>query len=333
MEQMIRWAVMGTGRITEEFIPSLQYVRDAALYAVASRTMERANLWKEKYGFEKAYGSYEELVQDENVDVIYIATPTSCHYDNAKLCLEHGKNVLCEKAVTATPDEFHELTEIARAHNVFFMEGIWMQLHPAFRRAVEWVQSGRIGHVKYIKAELAYQHPYDGNDRIFAKRLGAGNLLDLGVYTFGLACSVLGFEPSDIHAAASFGPDGADIDSSVTLKYKEGPYATLLMGYSFSTKGVALIAGDRGKIEFTERFNEAQRVFLYDENYELSEAFDGSFGSTGFEQEIAHVNDCLRQGLKQSPIVSWAYTDAIFRIITACEKQYAEDRRALGLPE
>ena len=119
----VNWAVMGPGRITEEFIPALLYVENAHPYAVASRSIDRAKATQVRYGFEKAYGSYEELVQDKQIDVIYIATPTACHFENAKLCLENGQNVLCEKCVTRTVEEFNELVEIAKANDVFFMEG------------------------------------------------------------------------------------------------------------------------------------------------------------------------------------------------------------------
>ncbi|MBP3372725.1 MAG: Gfo/Idh/MocA family oxidoreductase [Clostridia bacterium] len=327
----VNWAVMGPGRITEEFIPALLYVEGAHPYAVASRSIDRAKAAQARYGFEKAYGSYAELVADKNIDVIYIATPTACHFENAKLCLENGHNVLCEKSVTLNVDQFNELVEIAKANNVFFMEGVWMQFHPAFRKAVEWVRDGKIGNAKYIKAELAWEHPYDANDRIFAKRLGAGTLLDLGVYTFGFACSVFGFDYDRLHAVANFGPDGADIDSNVQLCYPNGSFASLMMGYCFSTTGEAIIAGDNGKIVFTERFHDAQRVYLYDENYELVEEFDGTFPCTGFEQEIEHVNDCLAKGLKESPIVSFDYTRAIFNVINDCEAQFEDARAKLGL--
>lgn len=333
MAKKWNWAVMGTGRITQEFIPALLYVQDANAYAVASRDLARAEKTRAQYGFEKAYGSYEELLEDDAVDVIYIATPTACHFEHAKMCLSRGKNVLCEKAVTRTREEFDALVRIAQENDVFFMEGVWMQFHPAFCRAVQWAKEGHIGNVKYIRAELAYQHPYDGSDRIFSRALGAGTLLDLGVYTFGFACSVLGFDPARVNAAANFGPDGADIDSNVQLVYENGAFAALSMGYAYSTTGTAIIAGDKGKIEFTERFHDAQRVFLYDENYELVEAFDGTFPCTGFEQEIEHVQSCLAEGLKQSPVVSWDYTRAIFRVIEACEEQFESERTRLSIGE
>ena len=141
----IRWGIIGTGRIAHAFAKALTGCADAVPYAAASRSVQKAEDFAAECGFQKAYGSYAELAQDPDVDVVYIATPMSAHYHDAKLCLANGRNVLCEKSVTLNAAQLEELLGLAKQNGLFFMEAMWMKCRPVYRRAMEWVRSGRIG--------------------------------------------------------------------------------------------------------------------------------------------------------------------------------------------
>ncbi len=168
----IRWGIIGTGRIAHTFAEALSGCEGAELYAVASRTVQKAADFAEKFGFLKSYGSYAELAQDENIDVVYIATPMHSHYHDAKLCLAHDKNVLCEKSVTLNFHQLEELLELAKKKNLFFMEAMWMKCRPAYQKVMEWLRTDRIGKVRYIKADFSNFVPYDANDRLFRADCG-----------------------------------------------------------------------------------------------------------------------------------------------------------------
>ncbi|MCM1382473.1 MAG: Gfo/Idh/MocA family oxidoreductase, partial [Muribaculaceae bacterium] len=144
------WGIMATGKIAHTFAKAVNAAEDAKLYACASRDGAKAAAFAEQYGAEKSYGSYEELAADPNVDIVYIASPMSCHRDNVKLCFEHGKNVLCEKSITVNSAQLGELVKIAKEKNLFFMEAMWTKCLPAFLKAKEWVRTGKIGEIKAI---------------------------------------------------------------------------------------------------------------------------------------------------------------------------------------
>ena len=319
---------MGTGRVAHEFVQAVQYVADAELYAVASRTQQTADAFGAAHGATRAYGSYEAMLADPAVDVVYVATPTHRHEADVMACFQAGKAVLCEKAITPSREAFDRLVAEATRRQCFLMEAVWMQFHPAFRQMLQWIHEGRIGRVRCIKAELGWLHPYDPLDRIFAKALGAGTLLDLGVYTLGMACSVLGFQPDEVAAVASFGPDGADLDSHVQLRYPNA-YAALTMGYTFDTTGETVIAGEKGRIVFTERFHDAWRVRLEDAAMTSVETFAQPYACNGYEQEIEAVHDALRRGALQDKTVSWAYTGAVLALLDRCQAQFDEQWAAL----
>ena len=175
----IRWGIIGTGKIAHTFAEAINNCEDCKLSAAASRTLQKAEAFAAKYGCDRAFGSYRELAECDDVDVVYIATPMSAHFHDALICLEHGKNVLCEKSVTLDSDQLRILLETAAANKLFFMEAMWMKCQPAYLKAKEWINSGRIGSVEYIKADFSNIVPFDAEDRLFRADCGGGALLDL----------------------------------------------------------------------------------------------------------------------------------------------------------
>ena len=151
----INWGIIATGKIAAKLAEAINYSDNSILYAVASRNDDKAIAVAEKFGAEKHYGSYEQLADDPNIDIIYIASPMAQHYENAKMCIEKGKNVLCEKTVTLNCKQLDELILLAEKHSVIFMEAMWMKFIPAFRKAKEWISSGKIGDIKLVRADLS----------------------------------------------------------------------------------------------------------------------------------------------------------------------------------
>ena len=191
----IRWGIVGTGRIANTFAQALKGCPDAQLYAAASRSSHKAADFAEKYGFEKSYGSYAALAEDKNVDIVYIATPMASHYDNCILCMENGRNVLCEKSVSLNSSQLEQMLECARKNKVFFMEAMWTAFNPTIAQIKKEIAAGSIGQSKNIDSRFCNRNPYDANDRNYAPELAGGALLDLGIYNIYFAMMIAGFSP------------------------------------------------------------------------------------------------------------------------------------------
>ena len=189
MNQKIRWGYMGAGRIAGWFATGMSVLEDAELYAIASRTLEKAEKFAKEYGFTNAYGSYEEMLLDPKVDIVYVATPVVEHYRCVKMCLEAGKNVLCEKALTVNYAQAEELVNMAREKNLFFMEAAWSKCQPVFLKIKEWISSGLLGEIQSVEARF-YTLAGEGH-RLYKRELAGGALLDLGFYPIMYACAFM----------------------------------------------------------------------------------------------------------------------------------------------
>lgn len=315
------WGIIGTGRIAHTFAAALAGTDGANLYAAASRSAEKAQQFAEKFGFIKSYGSYAELAQDSNIDIVYIATPMASHYEDAKLCLQNGRNVLCEKSVTLNRGQLMELLSIARENGLFFMEAMWMKCRPAFLKAHEWVQAGRIGDIRYIRADFCNIVQYKPDDRLFRADCGGGAILDLGVYPLTLAESFLGF-PYAIESAANIGRDGVDLSNSILLKYQDGSFASIESGFEQPSRNNALISGSEGMIIFGDWFFNTCEVTLYDRDCNEVGHFGQADAVNGYEYEIIEAQRCLREGLKESPLVPHSGTINVMTIMDECRRQW-----------
>jgi len=227
MGKNINWGILSTGRISEKFAFDLQFVPNARLAAVGSRDAARAFEFAGKVNAPKAYGSYEALASDNDIDVIYIGTPNISHCENALLCLDRGKAVLCEKPFAMNEKEVLRMVSKAREKNAFLMEALWTRFIPAIKKALELIESGAIGDIVHIKADFGYKAQYDPAWRLFNKELGGGSLLDIGIYPVFLILLLLG-EPDEIAADAIIGRTGVDELVSAYFKYNNGKYAGYL---------------------------------------------------------------------------------------------------------
>lgn len=321
MSKITNWGIMATGKIAHSFAKAVNYVSDAKLYACASRTVEKAEEFASLYGAEKAYGSYEQLAADPNVDIIYVASPMSCHYENVKLCFEHGKNVLCEKSITLNVSQLDELISIAKEKDLFFMEAMWMKCQPAFLKAKEWVSQGRIGEIKAIRADFSNSPEFDPGDRLFRPELGGGALLDQGVYPLSLITAFLGYDPVGISSSVNIGGLGVDMDEAVIMQYKNA-YASFVSGFEIENDNRAMIVGNKGRIDFGTWFFFTDTVKLYDENGRPVEESKTPHLCNGYEYEIMEAQKCMADGLKESRLIPLSDTRAIMKIMDSLRKSW-----------
>ncbi|MDR0920074.1 MAG: Gfo/Idh/MocA family oxidoreductase [Oscillospiraceae bacterium] len=317
-----KWGIMGLGGIAERFARSLKLTENAELYAVASRDINKATAFSEKFAEKfaventtnattensiKPYGSYSELIQDKNVDVIYVATPMSEHFKNVKECLLNGKNVLCEKAFTCTYEEAKELVELAKSRKVFLMEAMWVKFMPVFKKAKKWFKSGKIGEIRTIDASFCRPTPYDPDSRLYRKDLGGGATLDLGVYPISLITAFLGYD-CEIESYLDLDKFGVDRNMTAVLKYPKDNkkiYATARAGFDIESDCSATIVGTKGKIILKQDFYHAKKTLLYDENGNILEDINTEIPlDMDFIFQIHEVQNCLENSKLQSDINS-----------------------------
>lgn len=313
----IRWGIIGLGYMAETFSCAIDGNKQGVVYAVASRSLDKAKSFSRNHGGCKAYGSYEEMINDEslNLDVIYVATPVKYHYEHVKLCLEAGKNVLCEKPITSNLEQFEELVDIAKAHNCFFMEGMWMKCLPSFQKACQWIADGRIGVPELIKVDF-YKHELirDGH-AIFNAAEGGGVLRDFGVYAIAFMEHFLGGVPDEIVSYSHNSSYGIDSDWHITAQ-KGNIKAFVNLSSNFGSLSKAAVIGTQGFIEWDSQFNRTNRITLFDTSGIQVDAFAVNYEYDGFEYEVNEVQKCIREGKKESPVVASSGTLNTMTIIT-----------------
>lgn len=319
MNENIKWGVIGAGRMSGWFSEGLSVVPGAVKYAVASRTLEKGEKFAETYQYLKAYGSYEELVRDKDVDIVYIATPIREHYRCVKLCLEAGKNVLCEKSLTVNAREAEELICLAKEKNLFFMEGMWMKCQPVFRKVREWVQSGMLGELKAIDCHF-YTAAGKGH-RLYRYDLAGGALLDLGYYPISAAVALMGAEPEKV-ACRAVVREGVDVQDSVILDYSAGAFAHLACGLGTEKSARLYLVGAKGRICIQQEFFfQAQHAEAMDFDRNILATAEGPFLKNGYEFEAMEAQKCLLEGKKESILVPLRESLAAMRILDKCREQ------------
>lgn len=321
MGKIFNWGILATGKIAHTFAKAVRSASDAKLYACASRGIEKAERFAAETGAEKAYGSYAELAADPNVDIVYVASPMSCHYENVKLCFEYGKNVLCEKSVTLNSVQLEELISEARSKKLFFMEAMWTKCLPSFLKAKEWFASGRIGDIKAIRADFSNPVEFDPNDRLFRPELGGGALLDLGVYPITFVSAFLGFEPESVSSSVNMGGLGVDMDEAVLMRYGNA-YASITAGFDIENDNRAVIVGDGGRIAFDPWFFCTDTVRLFDKNNRLAEESVTPHLCNGYEYEIMEAQRCMTEGLLESRLNPLSDTLGVMRIMNGLRREW-----------
>ena len=288
-----RIGILGAGHIARKMAATLQEMNGVEAYAVAAREYDRAQAFASEFRICRAYGSYEELIQDENIDLVYIATPNSLHYTHAKLCLEHKRPVLCEKPFTLNLREAEDLFRISRTYGVFITEAIWTRYMPFSKQIVELVQSGILGRPMTLTASLCY--PVAGKERIVSPALGGGALLDLGVYVLNFAAMVFGTDIKSMSSACQKMPSGVDGQDSITLNYADGRMAVLQVNVYCAGDRQGIICGDKGYV-VVDNINNPLRACVYAEDHSLLQVLEAPPQITGFEYQVKASIDAICQG-------------------------------------
>jgi predicted dehydrogenase len=309
----VRWAIAGPGRIAENVANDFPLVPNARLVAVGSRSSERARAFADRHGIERAHGSYRELIDDPGVDVVYIATPHPQHHPIAMAAIAAGKAVLVEKAFTATVEGAEHIISAARAHSVFAMEAMWTRFQPANRQVRAWLDDGAIGDVRTVQADLGVIREFDPTDRLFAKELGGGALLDLGVYPVSFAQWMLG-APERVVATGSIGVTGVELDADLLLAYPGARSALLTTSLHTPMPGAARVLGATGWIDILPRFHHPTDVVLHVAGAEPVHISAPPIGA-GYAHELIEVTTCVAEGRTESEIMPLDDTLAVQRIL------------------
>ena len=305
--EKIKWGILGCGRIAGKFASDLKLVADAELIAVASRRQETADEFCEQYPAKFHHNSYEALALNNEVDVIYVATPHALHHENTLLCLQHHKPVLCEKAFAINAFQARQMVELAKKNKTFLMEALWTKFLPHYIKVLEMIRNGELGELKSVLVNFGFAPTPPIADRIFDPALGGGTLLDIGIYNVFMALSVLG-KPDHIDAWMTKASTGVDEQCAITFRYNNGAIAQLFSTFASNLATEADINGTKGRIRLTSRFYEpSTQIEFYPGRVDTRNIipFDKEPG-WGYQYEIRHVQECLRKGLTESPVMSHA---------------------------
>ena len=316
--ESVRWGILATGGIAAAFTADLVDLPDAEVVAVASRTEASAKAFAERFGIERAYGDWAALAEDADIDVVYVATPHSAHRAAAGLCLEAGRNVLCEKAFTLNAREAEELVALARGRGNFLMEAMWMYCNPLVRRLKALVDDGAIGEVRSVQADFGLAGPFPPTHRLRDPAQGGGSLLDLGVYPVSFAQLLLG-EPSDVVARATLSDEGVDLQTGALLSFGSGALASVHCSIVGGTATSASVTGSAGRIDVPHGFFFPDRFVLHRDGRDPQEftadPADGPRNS--LRHEAREVMRALRAGERESPLVPLDGTLAVMRTLDA----------------
>lgn len=311
----MRLGIMGLGRIADKVVgTTLSEMNEIELYAAGSRSIDKAEAFREKHGFKKAYGSYEELASDPDVDLVYICTPHSEHYENMKLCIKHGKNILCEKSFTLNAEQAVEIVELAKQANIFLAEAIWPRYKKITNKISELINSAVIGDVKFLNANLFY--PVTEKERIMKESLGGGAMLDLGVYVLNFALTHFGYDIERIETAMKKTQTGVDESETITLFYKNGRVANLSCGINCYSDRHGFFYGDNGYI-YVDNVNTPSVIKVFNRSDELLYRYDDINDISGYEYEFRECVRCIEKGAKESAMMP---LDETIRVMEVMDK-------------
>ena len=340
MKNYVNWAILAPGRIANKMSEAMNGIKDGKLksidgskirlYAVASRNLERAKDFAAKWHFEKAYGSYEELYEDPDVDAVYIANPHAFHLESVLGCLKGGKHVLCEKPAGCSRDQLDKMTGLAREKNLFFMEAMWTAFNPTIAEIKKEIEAGTIGQIKNIDSRFCNRNPYDPNDRNYAPDQAGGALLDLGIYNIYFAMMLTDFSPITAESSAVRMLKGVDAWNSVNLTFENGIVTSFQSAMDLpSTVPThdAVIYGTKGYITVENFFcTQKANVYVYKNiqggDAELTREIRQPFAVNGYEYELAHATECILAGKTESNVHTFEKSEALIDMMDALRRDW-----------
>jgi predicted dehydrogenase len=313
-----KWGILTAGKMSAKFVKALKLLENADLYAVGARDEQKAKQFAEEYGFKRFFGSYEELATDPEVDIIYIASPHSLHYEHTMLCLRNKKAVLCEKAFSLNSREAEAMIAESKKQGVFLMEALWPPFQPIYRKTREILTSGNAGSLLHLDARFGFQPPYDPADRKFNLSLGGGSLLDIGIYPVNDVLYFMGV-PDEVTASASFTESGAEHTISIIFGFRDGRKATVFSSFRALAGISCTLYCEKGNIVFSRARDMSQRLSVSLNGFEPEE-FSMIPEGMGYQYEADEVMKCLDEGRIESPHVTHSYTLNLMKTLDRVRK-------------
>lgn len=308
-----KWGILAVGKMSGKFTAGLRMLRNAELYAVGSRDVARAENFAVQHGFRRFFGSYEEMVSDPEVKIVYIASPHSLHYEHTMLCLRNKKAVICEKAFSLNSREVEEMINEAKNCNTFLMEALWPPFQPFNQKTREILASGRLGKPVHLYGYFSFIAPFDPKDRKFNLSLGGGSLLDIGIYPVIDALTFFGI-PDEVKASAVFGPTGSEESVGIIFRYNDGRMATLYSSFRTNLGIGCDILCEKGNITASRGRDMNQKVTLRFHDGEQDE-FVFSPPAMGYHWEAEEVMKCLDEERTESSVVPLSFSLDLIRTL------------------
>ncbi|GGZ90892.1 Gfo/Idh/MocA family protein [Algibacter mikhailovii] len=313
----INWGILGLGSIAHKFATDLLTAEGANLYAVASRSQDKADEFASKFKADIAYDSYTALVEDDNVDAVYIATPHALHKENTLLCLDHGIAVLCEKPFAMNAEEVEQMIVKAKEKNVLLMEALWTYFLPHYKFVLNSIRNKTYGNIIKLEADFGFFRAFNNDARLFNKTLGGGSLLDIGIYPIFTALSTLGL-PKQMEATASYFENGADASCDMVFKYDDAT-AYLKSTLLKDTPTEAIFYCEHGTIKINTMFHMPTTVSIITEGKEeVLEDFE--YKTIGYNYEVIHFNDLLRAGKTESDVMTFDFSRQLIKTLDDVRK-------------
>ncbi len=319
MAKKYKWGILAPGKMSAKFTKGLKLLDNAELYSVGSRDRSRAEQFAKENGFRKFYGSYEEFVADPELEVVYVASPHSHHYEHTMLCLKNGKHVICEKAFAINSAEVEEMISEAGKKKLFLMEALWPPFQPFYKKAAELLKSGILGKVLFLQGSFSFNPPFDPDDRKFKLSLGGGSLLDIGIYPVIDALTYLGV-PEDIKAFAVFGKTGSEESLSVIFRYPGGKMASLYSSFRTNAGIGCKILCEKGNLSVL-RGRDMNQVTILELHGKGKQEFVYNPDAMGYHWEAEEVMRCLDEGLTESPVVPLSFSRDLMKTLDRIRKE------------
>lgn len=319
MTKVIKWGILGPGSIAHSFAQGLAVTNNGQVYAAASRNVEKAQKFIDEYGGTKAYGSYNELVQDPDVDAIYVATPHTHHVEHTKLCLNAKKPTLCEKPFAVNAKQAKEMVACAKENNTFLMEAMWTRFFPLMYDLRKKISEGVIGEVRLLQADFGYRFHWDPKNRILAPDLAGGGLLDVGIYCVSTAYQFIG-KPKTVSGKAHLGESGVDEQNAFIFEYENGALAVMCSGVRTSLKHELRIYGTEGHVVVHEGFWRPTKMTIHTNGKD--EVFEYDTSCNGYNYEADAVANYLSEGKVESDIIPLEESISMMESMDALRKQW-----------
>jgi len=346
MSKMYKWGILGAARIANKFAEGLKVLPNAEKYAVAARSLERAEAFKEKHDFVKAFGSYEEMLADPELDIVYIATINNLHFEHAMMCLDAGKAVLCEKPFASNRLQVEQMVNRAREKKVFLMEALWTRFIPSMIQLKAQVEEGAIGRPVLLQCNFGYILPFDPTNRFYDPALGGGTIPDIGIYPIFTAMYLFG-KPESIEVMSVPAPTTIDKTTSILFKHKKKEISLLASSVETNLDNEARVYGEGGYLKLHAKFHMPTRLTLYtnDEqeakiplikkigrkikqklhiNNGQGKEIPLNFVGNGFNYEAAEVMDCLDKGLMESPNLPHNFSLDLMQVLDEVSRKAQE---------